>query len=87
MRELLKSTLKERQQAFEEAAARSETIKNPIIIEKDFWVCWTLNQIFSNADLSSHVIFKGGTSLSKCYNIIKRFSEDIDLLDFGQTSI
>jgi predicted nucleotidyltransferase component of viral defense system len=79
MRELLGATAKERQQAFEEATARSETIKNPIIIEKDFWVCWTLNQIFSNADLSPYVIFKGGTSLSKCYNIIHRFSEDIDL--------
>lgn len=79
MRELLKSTSKERQQAFEEATARSATIKNPIIIEKDFWVCWTLNQVFSNPDLSPHVIFKGGTSLSKCYNMIERFSEDIDL--------
>lgn len=75
----MESTSKERQQAFEEATARSETIKSPIIIEKDFWVCWTLNQIFSNADLSPHVIFKGGTSLSKCYNMIHRFSEDIDL--------
>ena len=79
MRELLESTAKERQQAFEEATARSVTIKNPIIIEKDFWVCWTLNQIFSNGDLSPHVIFKGGTSLSKCYNMIERFSEDLDL--------
>lgn len=79
MRAILESTPKERQQAFEEATARSTTIKNPIIIEKDFWVCWTLNQIFSNTDLSPHVIFKGGTSLSKCYNMIERFSEDIDL--------
>ena len=79
MRELLKLTSKERQQTFEEATARSLMIKNPIIIEKDFWVCWTLNQIFSHPDLFPHVIFKGGTSLSKCYNIIERFSEDIDL--------
>lgn len=79
MRELLELTSKDRQQIFEEATARSEMIKNPIIIEKDFWVCWTLDQIFSNPDLSSHVIFKGGTSLSKCYKIIDRFSEDIDL--------
>jgi len=79
MRELLELTSKERQQTFEEATARSLMIKNPIIIEKDFWVCWTLNQIFSHPDLLPHVIFKGGTSLSKCYNIIERFSEDIDL--------
>ncbi|QDP73476.1 nucleotidyl transferase AbiEii/AbiGii toxin family protein [Legionella israelensis] len=79
MKELLEFSPKERQQVFEEATARSTTIKNPIIIEKDFWVCWTLNQIFTNAALSPHVIFKGGTSLSKCYNIIQRFSEDIDL--------
>ncbi|HAT6958059.1 TPA: nucleotidyl transferase AbiEii/AbiGii toxin family protein [Legionella pneumophila] len=79
MQDLLEFNPKERQQAFEEATARSTTIKNPTIIEKDFWVCWTLDQIFSNEDLSPHVIFKGGTSLSKCYNIIERFSEDIDL--------
>jgi predicted nucleotidyltransferase component of viral defense system len=79
MRGLLECSSKERQQAFEEATARSATIKNPIIIEKDFWVCWTLNQIFTNPELSTQVIFKGGTSLSKCYNMIERFSEDIDL--------
>ena len=67
MEELLGYTNEERRQTFEEATARSEKIKNPIIIEKDFWVCWTLNQIFTNATLSPHVIFKGGTSLSKCY--------------------
>lgn len=79
MQDLLNFSPKERQQAFEEASARSKIIKNPVIVEKDFWVCWTLDQIFSNKDLSPHVIFKGGTSLSKCYNIIERFSEDIDL--------
>lgn len=79
MQELLEFSQEERRQIFAEATARSEKIKNPIIIEKDFWVCWTLNQIFSHTDLSPHVIFKGGTSLSKCYNIIERFSEDIDL--------
>lgn len=79
MRELLRFSPTERQQAFEEATARSATIKNPIIIEKDFWVCWVLDKIFSHPDLSPLVIFKGGTSLSKCYNIIERFSEDIDL--------
>jgi hypothetical protein len=79
MQELLKASREERAKYFQEATARSENIKNVIIIEKDFWVCWTLDQIFSNQTLSPHVTFKGGTSLSKCYGIIDRFSEDIDL--------
>ncbi len=49
-------------------------------IEKDFWVCWALYRIFSNEELSKQVLFKGGTSLSKCYGLIDRFSEDIDLI-------
>lgn len=79
MKELLEASQNERGQYFQEAAARSQNIKNPIIIEKDFWVCWVLEQIFSNPILSPHITFKGGTSLSKCYGIIDRFSEDIDL--------
>jgi hypothetical protein len=46
----------------------------PQLIEKDFWVCWTLKTLFSLPASGSHLTFKGGTSLSKCYNIIKRFS-------------
>lgn len=52
---------------------------SPAIIEKDFWVCWVLRRIFSFPALGSHLIFKGGTSLSKAYNAIQRFSEDVDL--------
>jgi len=51
---------------------------SPILIEKDFWVSWLLNKIFS-LGLSKDITFKGGTSLSKCYGLISRFSEDIDL--------
>src|SRR5438270_6675489 len=51
----------------------------PEIVEKDFWVCWTLHHIFLLKYLP-RIIFKGGTSLSKAYDIIKRFSEDIDLV-------
>ncbi len=51
----------------------------PLIVEKDFWVCWTLNQVFELPHLREHIIFKGGTSLSKVFGLIKRFSEDIDL--------
>lgn len=52
---------------------------SPEIIEKDFWVCWTLLQISRLTGLP-RLIFKGGTSLSKVFGIIKRFSEDIDLV-------
>lgn len=48
-------------------------------VEKDFWVCWVLKQLFESA-LKDSIIFKGGTSLSKVYGFIHRFSEDIDLI-------
>ncbi|OXE34995.1 MAG: hypothetical protein CGW95_16575 [Phenylobacterium zucineum] len=60
-----------------EAAARRDV--TPIIIEKDFWVCWTLRRLMSVPALADNLAFKGGTSLSKAYGIIERFSEDIDL--------
>jgi len=50
----------------------------PIAIEKDWWVVHTLNIVFS-MDCASELIFKGGTSLSKAWDLIERFSEDIDL--------
>jgi hypothetical protein len=50
------------------------------IVEKDFWVCWVLKQLFEHPILSRLLIFKGGTSLSKVYGLIDRFSEDIDLI-------
>ncbi len=49
------------------------------ILEKDFWVVWTLEKLFSLKELKSHLTFKGGTSLSKVYGLIERFSEDIDV--------
>ncbi len=49
------------------------------IVEKDFWVCWVLKQVFSIEVLSGRLLFKGGTSLSKIFHAINRFSEDIDL--------
>jgi hypothetical protein len=79
MKTLLQASQDERALYFQQAAARSEKIKNANIIEKDFWVCWTLDKIFSDTTLSPHITFKGGTSLSKCYSIIDRFSEDCDL--------
>ena len=50
-----------------------------IYIEKDYWVTLALNRIFT-ADIGKEAVFKGGTALSKCYNIIERFSEDIDMV-------
>ncbi|HLK60788.1 MAG TPA: nucleotidyl transferase AbiEii/AbiGii toxin family protein [Chthonomonadaceae bacterium] len=52
---------------------------SPLVIEKDFWVCWTLKQMFALPSLGPNLIFKGGTSLSKVFRLIERFSEDIDL--------
>lgn len=50
------------------------------IIEKDFWVCWTLRRLYSLPTLADHLYFKGGTSLSKVFGAIERMSEDIDLV-------
>ena len=49
-------------------------------VEKDFWVCWTLRELFSAPGIGDHLTFKGGTSLSKAWKLIERFSEDIDLI-------
>ena len=49
------------------------------MFEKDFWVCWTLKRLFTLPDPPAGLIFKGGTSLSKAFGIIERFSEDVDL--------
>lgn len=57
------------------------------IVEKDFWVCWTLKRLFGiQGDNSPGLVFKGGTSLSKAYGAIRRFSEDIDL-SFDRTDL
>lgn len=50
------------------------------IIEKDLWVCIVLDYLFHTSRWKNAFAFKGGTSLSKVYNIIERFSEDIDLI-------
>ena len=50
------------------------------IAEKDFWVSWVLMRLFEHPELSQKILFKGGTSLSKAFHLIERFSEDIDLV-------
>src|SRR6516164_8918604 len=60
------------------AAARRRGL-TAAIIEKDFWVCWTLKRVFTLPDPPAGLLFKGGTSLSKVFGVIERFSEDVDL--------
>jgi hypothetical protein len=67
----------ERRVFFEGTAAARNL--QALIIEKDFWVCWTLKVLFGLPTVGQHLIFKGGTSLSKVFQVIERFSEDIDV--------
>lgn len=58
----------------------ADQMKIPTIyVEKDYWVTYALFTIFNN-EIGKDTVFKGGTALSKCYNMIERFSEDIDLV-------
>nr|WP_231494539.1 nucleotidyl transferase AbiEii/AbiGii toxin family protein [Bordetella petrii] len=57
---------------------RAEAGRPAHLLEKDIWVVWTLRALFASP-LAAHLTFKGGTSLSKVYKVIDRFSEDIDL--------
>jgi len=72
-----------------DAASRQSGLA-PAILEKDYWVCKTLAVLFALPELGSHLVFKGGTSLSKVYGLIDRFSEDVDIsfhrefLGFGE---
>ena len=50
------------------------------MVEKDFWNCWVLFKLFNDNEMSEILRFKGGTSLSKAYHLIERFSEDLDLI-------
>ena len=77
MDEFARRDAADRRAFIEEAAGRRDL--TPTIIEKDFWVCWTLRRLMTCKELNGHLMFKGGTSLSKAYDIIHRFSEDIDL--------
>ena len=72
----LQLSLDERRLYVEEAARRRGL--SPVILEKDFWVCWMLGVLFTGP-FRNELVFKGGTSLSKVFGVIERFSEDIDL--------
>lgn len=68
----------DRQELFRATSQRMRV--HEAIIEKDFWVCWVLNALFTDEQWKDQLVFKGGTSLSKAHGIIERFSEDIDLV-------
>ncbi len=71
-------TSDQRGQLFQETAA--ERGMSAAVVEKDFWVCWVLRLIFSDPQWGTRIVFKGGTSLSKVFGLIERFSEDVDLI-------
>lgn len=77
MDDFLKLLKQDRLDIFNEAQSRLGI--SSIVLEKDFWVCWTLEKLFNNNELANNMIFKDGTSLSKSYQLIDRFSEDCDL--------
>ncbi len=70
--------LSAREQAEALQAAASASGRPPHLLEKDIWVVWSLSTLFESA-LGAHLVFKGGTALSKAYQAIRRFSEDVDL--------
>lgn len=78
MREFARLDTEERRRVFQVISA--EMGISPAMIEKDFWVCFTLDNLFHDFSYKERIVFKGGTSLSKAYGLISRFSEDIDLI-------
>jgi hypothetical protein len=78
---VIAATQAERRDLFLGAATRLGTaVQN---VEKDFWVCWTLDVLFNGLPAGGpRLLFKGGTSLSKAFGLISRFSEDIDITVF-----
>lgn len=76
MAEFFELSADERLEALVQAANASG--RPPHLLEKDVWVVWSLRHLFA-APYAPHLVFKGGTSLSKAYGVIQRFSEDVDL--------
>ena len=76
MVEFFQLSTAERLEALNLAANTSGML--PHLLEKDIWVVWSLRHLFAGP-YADHLVFKGGTSLSKAYGVIRRFSEDVDL--------
>ena len=82
-RRVISATKEDRRDLFASGARRIGTTEQNV--EKDFWVCWTLDALFHGRGRDSpRLLFKGGTSLSKAFGVINRFSEDIDITVFRQ---
>ncbi len=78
MRDIARRPEKDRSELFR---ATSQAMRvHEAIVEKDFWVCWILDYLFHDNPWKDRLVFKGGTSLSKAFGAIERFSEDIDLI-------
>jgi len=81
--EFLRAAPRDRRDVFLGAATRLGTPEQNV--EKDFWVTWTLDVLFNGLPAGHpRFLFKGGTSLSKAYGLISRFSEDIDITVFRE---
>ena len=78
MDKIAKLPANQRKELFQQSAAKLPMLSEAAI-EKDFWVCWMLKKLFVSR-IKDIIIFKGGTSLSKIFHLIRRFSEDIDLI-------
>lgn len=78
---IITSSSDDRRDLFVATARRVGTTERNV--EKDFWVCWTIAALFQERPSGSpRLLFKGGTSLSKAFGLIERFSEDIDITVF-----
>ena len=75
--EFFNRTAEDQATIIREAAAKRGI--SAVMVEKDFWVSWTLASLFAHPEFGELLVFKGGTSLSKVFGVIERFSEDIDL--------
>ena len=82
---VLQASEADRRNLFLETATRLGTpLRN---IEKDFWVCFTLDLLFNGkTEGEPRLLFKGGTSLSKAYDLISRFSQDIEKSSANQAT-
>jgi hypothetical protein len=78
MNHIARLPIKDREALFRNTAHKMGM--NEAIIEKDFWVCFMLDYLFNRSKWKNNLAFKGGTSLSKAFGLIERFSEDIDLI-------
>lgn len=75
---IIRRNTEEIDELIELTAARKKL--NTVIVEKDLWVCYLLDYLFNRCKYKEYFEFKGGTSLSKAYGLIERFSEDVDIV-------